>query len=204
MALACAAAVVFCAASLVMGAYMAGIAPFDLLRDPANQFGFPVYGGVISNLSVSVLTLSAAVAGFAAIFGTRKRTRFTAAALLSAILAVDDQYMLHEYVGPKIIGVPEVAFFALYALVGLAIAWSIGRRLLLLRHATLLLAGLGLALSIAIDLLLPMSAYTVLVEELAKLGGLVIWLVYWAVAAARVMSSNETDSMAQDARPRHS
>ena len=196
MALACAAAVVFCAATLVVGAYMAGIAPLELLGDPASQFGFPVYGGVISKFSVSVLTLSAAITGFAAIFGTRKRPRFAAAALLSAILAVDDQYMLHEYVGPKIIGVPEVAFFAFYAVVGLAIAWSIGRRLLLLRHAMLLLAGLGLALSIAIDLLLPMSAYTVLAEELAKLGGLVVWLFYWAVAAARMMSSNETGNRA--------
>ena len=172
---------------VVLLAYRAGIPPFDLLRDPAGQFGFPIYGGIISNVGVSVLTLAAGVAGVGALFGPIRRLRFAQAALLSALLAIDDQYMLHEVVGPEILGIPEIGFFILYGATALAILATIGPRLSHLRHLPLLIAGAALAASIAIDLVLPMNAYTVLAEDMAKLGGLVIWLVYWTAETGRLL-----------------
>ena len=198
-ALAYAAIVVICATAIVYGVYRAGIDPFELLREPQDQFGYPLYGGLISNFGVSVLTMAAAIAGFAAVFGCRRRARLAAAAVLSAVLAADDQYMLHEVVGPRVFGIPEPAFFLVYAATSLAIAWSIGPRLVLPRHALLLVAGGALALSVVMDLVLPITAYTLLAEDMAKLGGLVLWLFYWSFAAARAMPAASAPERAEAA-----
>ncbi len=171
----------------VLTAHRAGIPAFDLLRDPPAQFGFPVYGGVVSNVGVSVLTLAAGIAGFGAAIGRRDRGRLGIAALLSVLLAIDDQYMLHERVGPHLLGLPEILFYLVYALLACLIAYSIGEGLRTMRHALLLIAGAALAFSIAVDQVLPMNIYTVLAEDLAKLGGLVLWLVYWITEAARAI-----------------
>jgi len=201
---------VLAAVVALLVAQRAGIHVYDLVRDPAAQFGFPVYGGLVSNVGVSVLTLAAGITGFAAATARRDRGRLAVAAVLSFLLAVDDQYALHERLGPQQVGLPETAFLVLYALTALGIVATIVRKVSRLppeqrrrsrgRHLPLVIAGALLAFSIGVDQLVAMSATSTVVEDLAKLGGVVVWLVYWTAEAARAVRP-ETSRRQPSIRP---
>ena len=156
-----------------------------LLRDTGASFGTPFYAGLISQLGIWLLVLTAGVTGFAARMSTGRRWLLAAVALFSLCLAADDQFMLHEYVGPFVIGLPSKAVMLGYAILGVGILLAMWRDFLQGR-ATGLVVAMGLmGLSVVIDLL-PMELGTpgYIAEDLAKLGGFAVWTAFWCLFAA--------------------
>ena len=195
-----AAAVAVVAASLAIVAFgvTRGTDPAVLLRDPAAEFRVPVYAGALSYLGVALLCATSAITVFVAALLRETRSLFALVGAFTALLAFDDLFLLHEHVGPKHLGIPEVAFYALYAGIGLLVLR------LLLGHfgvgpsAGLLVALVSLGLSAATDLFVPgdttlhiatAAIPQIVIEDLFKLAGWAAWFGFWASLGIRVVST---------------
>jgi hypothetical protein len=168
-------------------AVAAGVPARDLVRDPAPYLGTPLHVGVLSTLGVLLWTAAGALALVASL-GDRSLRLFAA---LSALCAVDDAFLLHEEVWPRLTGLPEELALLPYAVLGVLLL----RRLTGFEarpRAAFTAAIVALGLSVGLDLvgsplgLVSGTADDVrnLVEELLKLAGIALWLSgCWALAA---------------------
>jgi hypothetical protein len=162
-------------------------APYaQLTRDPASTFLARPYVGFLSNAGV-MLWVAAATTGLLAGWATRGRSALApyllAIGLLTALLAVDDLWLLHEDVLPAL-GVPERVAVSAYGIYVLAL-FAVFRRAALrtdLLPAALALACLGL--SAWMDQELPFADLETLLEDVAKFAGIAFWLTY-ALRTAR-------------------
>ena len=155
------------------------------LRDPSASAGDSPFEGVISNLGALLWCATAAVCFFC--FGVLRRTRAREAArfflftgALTLALLIDDFFLMHEYVFPKLFGMSELVLFTGY---GLAVAFIIVKFRTFIQGTSFifLLLALGFfGLSLAIDLLTVGSLP--IVEDGAKLLGIVSWLGYFVTA----------------------
>jgi hypothetical protein len=159
-----------------------GIDYWNLVRDTNAIAGQPAYFGFYSNLGI----LSWAVAACSALFGWLSLRRLGIEApglrplmlggLFAAVACLDDLFMLHE--NAYLVGIPEKAAMAFYALFLLAFAAST----LPVLHRTkwlLLGASLGsLAISTLVDLIEVQVAGSVLIEEAFKLSGIAFLASY--------------------------
>lgn len=171
--------------ALVLAARSAGIATHRLLQDPAAQFGFPPYIGLISYAGVALLVATGAILVFAAAIGRRKGALLWVVATFSGLLAVDDLLMLHESVFPKVLGLPEWLLYAVYLILGgLVLAWLPRGRESLGLLVPLSLLAVSVAIDLVGDLLAVPFHRTILVEDTAKVAGLATWLAFWANFAA--------------------
>jgi hypothetical protein len=146
--------------------------------DPNRIAGAPFYAGGISNLGV-LLWWAAATAALLAGAVLRRSPHppratplLLTAAGLSAVLAIDDLYMVHELVAPYYLGVPQKVMLAGYA-VGAAV-WAFAfRRLIIARDPAMIGCAIGLfALSIVLD---QLNLSNLLWEDGAKLVGVAGW-----------------------------
>jgi len=166
------------------------VRPDMLLRDPAAIADEPFYLGALSNFglllwagSVSICLLTYAV--LVRDGGEREwRLFFLAFAAFTSILMFDDMLMLHESVMPDLFGLPDKFAFGLYAI--LALASFVGLRSTIFKtHYLLLLVSLSFfALSILVDIQDMPAAQTALVEDGAKLLGILGWFVYFIWSSA--------------------
>lgn len=185
-----AAAAVTLAAMLLAAAGRAGIPPEVLLRDPAQQFGFPVYAGFVSVVGVFALVSTGAMAVLAASLTSGNRAVLATVAALSIFMAFDDHFVFHERIATVHLGLSSRLVMGAYALVALWLLTRPGVRRGPAGAGGLVLAGALLALSGAIDLLVPHSVTSVVAEDLAKLGGYAAWLVHWGrFARACILAS---------------
>lgn len=98
----------------------------ELIRDPNSVGSFPFYVGALSNIGVLFWWSAAVVAAFTYVLlrGVKQadqrvkeaRAFFLYAALFTALLALDDLFMLHEEAFPVYLGVSEMAVYAVYGL----------------------------------------------------------------------------------------
>ncbi|HEV2124364.1 MAG TPA: hypothetical protein VGW38_16540, partial [Chloroflexota bacterium] len=123
------AAAVFLATAAVLGVSFVLALSYDvpisaLLRDPAvttSESGF--YVGSLSNLGALLWASAAVCLTFAymvlrTVAGDRKMKNFLlASAVLTAMLSLDDFFLLHEEVYP-LIGIPEKVVYGIYLIVG--------------------------------------------------------------------------------------
>lgn len=84
-----------------------------LTVDPVTQGGLPPYAGAISTAGILLWCIAAACGIFAGTFRDAHRSDPVAACafafgLLSAWLCVDDAFLIHDAVGPRVLGVPEL------------------------------------------------------------------------------------------------
>jgi len=113
---------------------------------------------------------------------------FAAVAVVTALMLLDDLYLLHDAVYPKV-GIPETAVQAAYLL---AIGAIVLRYRVELGPAALagIVVTLGFwAMSIGMDTFLNNHAlkFDQLVEDGAKLVGIVVWGALWAGLAHLAM-----------------
>lgn len=182
----------FAIAAITLALSTIDASPRMLFADPAAFVGEPFYLGMFSALSVMAWTTGASFASIGAMLAKgRARQSFAALSGLGVWLALDDQFMLHESVGPSI-GIPQQAFFATYA--GAVLAIAIGFRRLILRGSLLLaIAALSmLALSVAIDMMSDRSIYfaapsLIVVEDGAKWIGAMLWAAWIASLVLRLV-----------------
>jgi hypothetical protein len=165
------------------------------VTDTNSLAGVSFYAGTLSNFGVLIWCATASICLLtAAVLPTsptvrRMRYFLLGAGLLTALLMLDDLYMIHELVLPMILGVPENVTLAAYGVAALGLFWYY-RRLIYRNATTLLLAsGAFFAGSIAVDVLselhlLPSGAvWDVLfpyAEEAFKLLGIAGWFGYFA------------------------
>ncbi|MEO0449040.1 MAG: hypothetical protein AAFZ74_01830 [Pseudomonadota bacterium] len=142
-----------------------------------------IYDGAMSTLGIMLWASTAAVCAFGALlmFAARQ-TRLALfglhGGLVSALLALDDAYLVHEIAAPKL-GISQTLFIAL---IGLAILsyLLLQRRILVASHAWLL--GLSLAcfgVSVGIDQIVhSIEPVWVVAEDGPKFVGIVAWFLF--------------------------
>ncbi|MFO7630716.1 MAG: hypothetical protein R6W06_14620 [Prochlorococcaceae cyanobacterium] len=104
-------------------------------------------------------------------------------------LAIDDIFLIHDYLFPYILGIPEKPLFAAYAAF---VAWLAYKHWSIIRGSKWPLLATSLiafGISIFIDKLNYPSEYRIFFEDSAKLIGIVLWMVYFGNAAASAISS---------------
>jgi hypothetical protein len=82
--------------------------------------------------------------------GNRDVAIFAVAAAFSCLLAVDDMFLLHDGLLPRL-GIPEIAVFAVYVLAAFIYAGFAWRRIFIAAPWHLVLTGAVFAVGLAID-----------------------------------------------------
>lgn len=141
--------------------------------------------GIVSNLGVLLWCATAAICFFC--FSLLRRTSanrgasfFLFTGALTLALLLDDFFLLHEHVFPDLLGISGLVLFAGY---GLAIALVVLRFRKFIQETSfifLLLAAGCFGVSLGIDFLTYGSLP--LLEDGAKLLGIVSWLGYFVIA----------------------
>jgi hypothetical protein len=182
-------------------AALTGAPPYLFTRDPAAIHEANPLLGAISNLGIVLWAAAASVA----LFTSRQLARaeearsmsafLLAAGLLSCWLLLDDLYMLHERVLPDWIGVPQPLVFGVYA-IAMTVLIARFRGVIRTTDPRPLAMALGFfALSAAIDQG-PAAWHgwdaLVLVEDGAKLFGLVSWVAYFGAVSAQALRRRVT------------
>ena len=160
-----------------------------ITRDPAAIAIHPAYYGALSNLGVLLWGASVTSCLLGALITKLLSDRweivsfFVAFGTLSAMLCLDDLFMLHENVLPKKLGIPEEVLFVLYA-IALASMLLHFRKILFKTQPAILGASLLLfALSLFSDLV-PMLASLprdnlFAIEDGSKFVAIFVWFSYF-------------------------
>jgi hypothetical protein len=156
----------------------------DLTRDPSAVLDGPAYIGFVSNVGIVVWTLGASACLLAAlVLEGPIRWPFVWGGLLTAWLLADDLFLLHESYFNQV-HLPEQAAPVIYTVA--IVAYGYVYRDFLRRHGVWLLPiAFGLfAISGALDVTLDADS-PFLIEDGAKLFGIVTWTVFFTLAAVR-------------------
>ncbi|MEJ6394672.1 hypothetical protein V8J82_15500 [Gymnodinialimonas sp. 2305UL16-5] len=162
-----------------------GIPVRELVRDPAAEYGFPVYGGAFSTIGLVILGAASIllIVGSFGISSPLKRV-MQLGGVLSACMTIDDAFMLHEQVLPGVFGISEYAVYLMYfcgALYLYVETWRIADAYLLsAAHA----AAFFLCVSVTADVSGLYGGFAFWFEDFAKLSGYVAILAF-AIHAAR-------------------
>ncbi len=161
-----------------------------LLLDRAVVSGGRWYDGMVTSVGILAWTVAAcacAGAAFSARLGGRSGATlaFGSAAIMIAALMLDDLFLLHSSVAPKLLGVSKLTVIAAEGLVVVIwIARSVGeiRRT---RWELLVASGVAFAVSNAVDIVAVIGddRWRLIVEDGAKFFG-VLALASWAVTTA--------------------
>jgi hypothetical protein len=162
---------------------------YDMTADPNAVSERPFAVGMLSLLAVmawssAAATCFAGAAILSRIERRRERSRvLLLAGALSAVLAADDAFMLHEEALPEYLRIPELAVYGLYGVLGVllvhrarALAWQT-------EYLLALLAAAAMGASIAVDVVLPFNSRVSFAEDMLKFSGTVLWAVYTARAS---------------------
>lgn len=161
----------------------------DLLRDPLSVAELSndccgLYYGAVSNLGVLIWAGGAAVCLFAGLVlhGLSRWSTETAfmlyAGFLTGLLAVDDLFLLHDFVLPHF-GVPQLGIYAAYGALAAIYLVCFRREILARDAAVFLAAGALLATSVGIDQVIHSEApIRIFVEDGAKLLGIILWTAF--------------------------
>ncbi len=165
-----------------------GVPISELTRDPVAVMNAPTYVGLVSNIGVLVWSATVAICVFAysVIRGRAGQGEWALfllfAGLLTALLTLDDLFLLHERLILTYVGVGENVTFGLYSLLIFAYMARFIRTILKTEFLLLLLAIGFFGLMLFADKeLVPLDEDTShLFEDGAKLFGIVSWAAYYA------------------------
>lgn len=165
----------------------------NITRDPAVIAGHPAYYGALSNLGVLLWSASvtACLVGALVIRVTKGRSTavgfFAAFGSLSFVLCLDDLFLLHEWLLPVHLGLPETVTFAAYAIALLIMLLRFRKILIRTQPALLALSLLLFAISTAGDLtplLANLSDNDIYaLEDGSKFLAIFVWFSYFLWAA---------------------
>jgi hypothetical protein len=164
-----------------------------LLKDPSTITGAHPFVGLVSHIGIVLWCMTAAICLYAgALAVTQRRTAgdasfLIAAGLLTGLLAFDDLFLFHEWIGPRLLSLNEVAILACYGI--LAAAYIVLFRRQIMRHGLLLFAASVLfgATSVLGDLSPIVIGYEDMtigvIEDGAKFIAIALWAAFHIFAA---------------------
>jgi len=166
-----------------------------LAKDPAELIGFSSYVGMLSYGGVLLWVAAAVVCFFSAVILREYRAsgvelRFLAVSgAFSMFLGVDDLYMLHDRVFPRLFYLPESNFYLLYflAFVGY-LAFFV---LQILKYDYLLFAAAFILLVISRGLYvwIPYFGEFYVAGDMLKYFGIVFWLIFFYRTSLREVTA---------------
>ena len=155
------------------------------------------YDGAVSTLGIMLWVSTGAAALFAAfIFSRMDRTEHAMfalhAGLLSVWLALDDAFLLHEVVLPRL-GIPQIIVIAG---LGAATIFLLLAHTTLIRKAHVWLLGIALAMfatSLVVDQLITDASGgpLIVLEDGSKLIGIVAWFLFFVTAFLDMFDSSD-------------
>jgi len=158
-----------------------------LTRDPVTVLAGPMYAGLFSQVGIAfwVITATLCLAGAWLVARTGNQNRnagfLAASGLITMMLGLDDALLLHENVFPKL-GMTELMVFGCYGGLTLCFLWRFRHTIWAFHPVLLALAFGGFAASVAIDQVPISGVDPFLMEDGAKLIGIVAWMCYFTVA----------------------
>lgn len=175
--------------------------PFEMLAyDSTSVLDAPVYVGSISRFTLMVWSAVGAQALLVAILVPARRRVMGWLGGVTLLMAADDALRLHEGVGPRV-GIPEMAFYAFYAVVALGLlVWFYRHRSP--AGGVYLMGGALMAVSVITDVFFdddtgaPGDAL-VLLEDGAKLLGALVWAAVPALVALEHARAQAVDPQQQ-------
>ncbi len=160
-----------------------------LFRDLAAVAGYHPFTGAISTLGLLAWAAASAIWLCAAFLASMKNApypkSYASASALTAYLMVDDAFMIHESIFPKIAHQSEVIFLISIAVAALIFAF-LARSMLLRTPLSFSLCILMLPLSMAIDVFPVQTLFgheetRLIVEDVTKWIGIIGWMMgsFW-------------------------
>lgn len=156
----------------------------NLTRDPSAVMGAPFHTGILSQTGIFFWSASAAICIFTAKVISKypdsfKLKRFLiVSGLLTMLLGLDDIFLLHESVFPSL-GIHEKVVYATYAGLVLFYLSKFYRVILDTKYIFLVMALGFFALSVIFDKSSIPGIDPYLLEDGAKIIGIVSWLFYF-------------------------
>lgn len=194
----------------------------EIMSDPAETALLPEYAGLYSYIGVLLLWTGAVVGFIASKYGafrTLDERRFVGSfAVIAGLVAIDDLFMVHEWVGLKLAqwtnandieqarSALEAVVFAVYILAGLSWVWIKRHNILRSPWSLFALGVIGFAGSITLDLApyvfdqmknvnLRVETTMAVAEDMAKLVGIGGFTAYsLALSLPRLRANAMTES----------
>jgi hypothetical protein len=164
-------------ALVALAAWILGESPSVFTREPQQVLDGPFYVGSFSNLGGLVWFSAAAILSFAASLKPSERGALILAALLTWAMGVDDIFMLHDRVYPKLY-LSEPLLYALYfGAIGIIVFRfyrQLARSTLVGIAITVLFWGLGAGLDQFFN-----NVGGQLAEDGSKFIGIAVWAAAW-------------------------
>ncbi len=171
-----------------------------LFLDPQAVGDVAWYAGVLSNVGIFCWTVAAvAAAGGSWVAARTNRpsaaTFLRGGAIATAVLLMDDLFLLHSDALPELVGTPKRANMLL--VVAPALVWvSTQRRELRRTRTSILLSAFGaLGASVIVDRFVDAPTLGLVVEDGAKLFGIIAWMLYFVLTSRDIARSTIDASM---------
>ncbi|MDJ0650352.1 MAG: hypothetical protein QNJ60_16785 [Xenococcaceae cyanobacterium MO_188.B19] len=179
---------------VVFVSYKTGVSINDFMNDPAAIAKTNPFLGAVSNIGILFWCAAASICffSFALLRNSSSRNNLTifllASGFLTTILLLDDLFLFHEenwnsreFLFPNVTFLSEKIFFISYLVIVLCYLTKFIRVILKTDFVLLLLAFLFFGISISIDFFnISLFDYAIL-EDGAKLFGIVSWFGYFSV-----------------------
>jgi hypothetical protein len=185
-------AVVF--AAVLIGAMYSRRPPGHFTRDPLCVAEEPFYIGILSNFSVLGWAAGATVALFAAVAlrgagSARRQGAFLGGfGAFTALLTLDDLFMLHDQAFPDYLGVPEPFVLGAYVAIAVALLIAFASQIASTRVTLLALALALFAGSLICDALYDDEGWAPFYEEGFKFFGIAAWASWLMVTGLQWLS----------------
>jgi hypothetical protein len=164
-----------------------GVPADELTRDPAAVMGVRFYVGLLSNWGIMLWSAAAAMCLFTAwLLRERNSASFAwllASGLITALLAMDDMFMLHEDVFPNVFGIHEKVVYLIYLLAGGIYILYFLPEFLKRKYLIFAAAFVFLAISVLSDSIGRWFYVPTAVEDSFKYAGIVLWLIFFMKTA---------------------
>lgn len=169
----------------VMVAKLTGSSISSLAKDPAEIRHFPPYIGMLSNWGVILWIVTASICLFSAILLKQQKAsgptlKFLATSgTFSLLLGVDDLYMLHDRLLPRLFHMPEIFFYLLYFFAFAAYLVYFIPQILKYDYLLFLAAFLFFVFSRQFFVRIPYLSEFNTTGDMLKYFGIVFWLIFF-------------------------
>jgi len=180
------------AGGTVLVAKLTGNPIWKLAQDPASIIWYPPYIGLLSNWGVILWVVTATICLFSAVLLKRHRAtgvtiRFlVVSGLFSLLLGIDDLYMLHDRLLPRMFHKPEIFFYLLYFFALVAYLAYFTPQIMKYDYLLFLVA---LMLFVFSRIRIPYFDRFMTTGDMLKYFGIVFWLAFFYRTALHEMTT---------------